>query len=353
MTELRSTRLLLMAASLCVSVAIGLVLSHGESRGAADPGAKRLVIGLSLDTLKEARWQRDRDEFVARARELGAEVLVQSANNDDARQLADVEALVSRGVSVLVVVPHDGTAMAKAVDIAHRAGIPIVSYDRLIRGADVDLYVSFDNVRVGEQQARYLVDHLPAGRKNIVRVYGARSDNNAVLFKEGQDRVIGPLARMGAVTVVHEDWADDWKPEAAKKIVNAAITRHPDGIDGVLASNDGTAAGAIQALLEEGLAGKVVVTGQDADLVACQQIARGTQHMTIYKPIKVLAARAVEAAVRLGRRQVVVAKDSVNNGSVDVPSILVDVVTVTRENLETTVVRDGFHTHEAIFGSAK
>lgn len=340
-----------MVASLCVSVAIGLVLARGGSHGTTETGARKLVIGLSLDTLKEARWQRDRDEFVARARALGADVLVQSANSDDARQLTDVEALVSRGVSVLVVVPHDATAMATAVAVAHRAGIPVLSYDRLIRGADVDLYVSFDNVRVGELQARFLVDHLPPGHTKIVRIYGSRADNNAALFKEGQDRVILPLAKAGSVSVVHEDWAEDWKPEAAKKIVNAAITRNPDGIDGVLASNDGTAGGAIQALMEEGLAGKVVVTGQDADLVACQRIARGTQGMTIYKPISVLARRAAEAAARLGNRQVVVAKESVNNGAADVPSILVDVVTVTRENLDATVVRDGFHRRDEIFGS--
>jgi D-xylose transport system substrate-binding protein len=302
--------------------------------------------------LKEARWLRDRDEFVARARALGADVLVQAANSDDARQLADVEALVSRGVSVLVIAPHDATAMAKAVEVAHRAGIPVISYDRLIRGAGVDLYVSFDNLRVGELQAKYLVDHLPPGHTKIVRIYGSRADNNAALFKAGQDRIIAPLAAKGGVTVVHEDWADDWKPEAAKRIVNAAITAHPDGVDGVLASNDGTAGGAIQALLEEGLAGKVIVTGQDADLVACQQIARGTQHMTIYKPIKALAARAVEAAVRLARHQVVVARDTVDDGKDEVPSILVDVVTVTRENLESTVIRDGFHSHADVFGSS-
>jgi D-xylose transport system substrate-binding protein len=351
MTELRSPRLLIMVASLVVSVAIGVVLSRSGRQGAPN-GTQKLVLGLSLDTLKEARWQRDRDEFVARARALGAEVLVQSANSDDARQLADVEALVSRGVSALVIVPHDGLAMAKAVAVAHKAGIPVLSYDRLIRDADVDLYVSFDNLRVGELQAKYLVGHLPPGPKRIVRIYGARSDNNASLFKEGQDRIILPLARSGMVTVVHEDWAEDWKPEAAKKIVNAAITRNPDGIHGVLASNDGTASGAIQALLEEGLGGKVVVTGQDADLVACQNIARGMQHMTIYKPIRELATRAAEAAVRLGRRQVVVAKDSVNNGRVDVPSVLVDVVTVTKENLRETVVRDGYHEHGAVFGGA-
>lgn len=352
MSDLRYPRLVLMIASLLVSVTTGLVLSRGKTPDAGGKATGKIVLGLSLDTLKEARWQRDKDEFVARAAALGADVLVQAANSDDARQLADVEALVSRGVAALVIAPHDATAMAKAVGIAHAAGIPVISYDRLIRGAPVDLYMSFDNLRVGELQARYLVEHLPPGRRRIVRVYGSRADNNAALFKEGQDRVILPLVQTGAVQVVHEDWADDWKPEAAKRIVNAAITEHPEGIDGVLASNDGTAAGAIQALVEEGLAGKVLVTGQDADLVACQQIARGTQHMTVYKPIKLLAARAAETAVRLARHQVVVARDEIDNGAGRIPSIFVDVVTVTRENLESTVIRDGFHTRQEVFGAS-
>jgi D-xylose transport system substrate-binding protein len=345
-----------MVASFCLSVAIGLVISHGGGDVGAPEAMRRVVIGLSLDTLKEARWQRDRDEFVARAHALGADVLVQSANSDDARQLADVEALVSQRVNVLVIVPHDGTAMAKAVRLAHDAAIPVLAYDRIVRDVELDLYVSFDNVRVGELQARYLVDHLPppgAGRKlRIVRVYGSKADNNSLLFKAGQDRVIQPLVQHGDLTVVHEDWADDWKPESAKKIVNAALTAHAEGFDAVLASNDGTAGGAIQALMEEGLAGKVLVTGQDADLVACQRIARGTQHMTIYKPLRQLTTRAVEAAVSLATRRVIVAKDTVYNGKIDVPSILVDVVTVTRDSLDSTVVRDGFHRHDEVFGGA-
>src|SRR6185503_8221126 len=198
-------------------------------------------------------------------------------------------------------VPHDGKAMAKAVRMAHDAGIPVIAYDRLIEGSDLDLYVSFDNVRVGELQAKYLVDHLPApGHGKLVRIYGAKSDHNAFLFKQGQDRVLDPLIARGDIQVVHEDWADDWKPESAKRIVNAAISAHGPDFDAVLASNDGTAGGAIQALLEEGLiapdggsggagAGKLV-TGQDAELVACQRIARGTQSMTVYKPLRALAS---------------------------------------------------------------
>ena len=142
-----SIRSLLMVVSFVLSVLTGFVISQSQ----VVPSSKtddKIVIGLSLDTLKEARWQKDRDIFVAHARELGAEVLVQAANSDDTTQMQNVEALISRGVDVLVIVPHNGTAMAKAVEKAHEAGIPVISYDRMIKNCDVDVYISFDNVKV-------------------------------------------------------------------------------------------------------------------------------------------------------------------------------------------------------------
>jgi D-xylose transport system substrate-binding protein len=343
-------RILLVVASLVASVLIGLSLARRGPATSAERSDDGVLIGLSLDTLKEARWQADRDRFVKRAEELGARVLVLAANNDDTVQVGDVEKLITNGVDVLVIVPHDGTAMAKAVALAHEAGIPVIAYDRIVRDSDLDLYVSFDNERVGELQARFLVEHLPTpGKGRIVRIYGAKTDNNASQFKRGQDRVLEAYIERGDIVVVHEDWAEDWKPENAKRIVNAAITASGPGIDAVLASNDGTAGGAIQALAEEGLAGKVLVTGQDAEAVALQRIAAGTQAMTIYKPLQTLAAGAAELAVSLAERRIVVAKQTVDNGKVAVPAVLYDVVTVTRDNIVDTVVRDGQASFDEVY----
>lgn len=345
-------RLTLVIFSMFLSLLIGVMLSRQGGGAGANLLRGKRVIGLSMDTLKEARWQADRDLFVARARELGAEVLIQSANSDDVQQIKDVDFLITRKVDVLVIIPHNGAAMAKAVGMAHETGIPVISYDRLITGCDPDLYITFDNVKVGELQARYLVDHLPTpGRGKIVRIYGSKTDNNAFLFKQGQDNVLKPYIERGDIQVVHEDWADDWKLENAKKIMNAAISRLGKNFDAqaVLASNDGTAGGAIQALAEEGLSGKLLVTGQDAELVACQRIALGTQAMTIYKPIRNLARQAAELAVRMANGKPVIANASVNNGQVDVPSAMLEVVTVTRENMIPTVVKDGFHSYDDIY----
>ena len=351
-------RIVLMVVSLVLSVCIGLVLARdgGGGGGAAVRGpaeGKDVTIGLSLDTLKEERWQADRDLFVSTAAALGATVLVQCANSDDTRQMQDVKALLASKVDVLVIAPHDSTTMAASIPQAHAEGVPVIAYDRMIRDADVDLYLSFDNVRVGELQARFLVDRLLARGKRpvkIVRLLGAPSDNNAKMFKEGQDRELAAHVQSGAIAIVHEDWADEWKPENGKKIVNAAITRAGRDIDAVLASNDGLAGGAVQALTEEGLS-NVLVTGQDAELAALQRIAAGVQTMTVYKPVAELTRAAAEAAVKLAKGRPVIARDAVHNGKVDVPSILGNVVVVTRENLVQTVVKDGFHTYEEVYRS--
>lgn len=348
-----SVRTMLMVVSLALSVLIGLVVARGGRAGPSNGPAGKLLIGLSLDTLKEARWQKDQQMFEARCRELGADVKYQSANGDDSQQIRDVQSLLTSGVKVLVVVPHDGQAMAQAVNLAHERGVPVIAYDRLIRDSQLDLYMSFDNERVGELQAKYVVEHLPTpGKGKIVRIYGAPTDNNARLFKAGQDKVLEPLIKSGAIQVIHEDWAEDWKPESAKRIVNAAVTKYGSSFEAVLASNDGTAGGAIQALSEAGLAGKVLVTGQDAELAACQRIANGTQTMTIYKPLKHLAAGAAEMAVKMGQGKPIIANAAVDNGKISVPAVLSDVVVVTKDNLEQTVIADGFVSREEVYRGA-
>ncbi len=347
----------LMIASLCISVGIGWMLARGNtgqaggSRENGGSGTPRVpVIGLSMDSLKEARWQVDRDVITSRCKELGATVQVHAANSDDLQQMRDVESLLTSGVDALIIIPHDATAMAKAVEIAKRAGVPVISYDRLVKDCDLDLYVGFDNETVGELQGKFLVDHLPTpGKGRIVRVYGAKTDNNSQQFKAGQDRALEPYIKSGDIQVIHEDWAEDWKPENAKRIVNAAITNHGRTIDAVLASNDGTAGGAIQALTEEGLAGKVLVTGQDAELAACQRIVAGTQTMTVYKPLKKLATDAAESAVAMARGKPIVARFATNNGKLEIPTLLTPVVTLTKDNMVDTVVRSGFLPYDEIY----
>jgi len=339
----------LVVLSLILSLLIGLTLSSSSSPNTNEEKDKKILIGFSMDTLQEARWKKDRDIFSAKVKDLGADILVTSAKSDDKQQIKDVETLITKGVDVIVIIPHDGKAMAKAVSMAHEAGIPVIAYDRLITESDLDLYITFDNEKVGETQAQYLVDSLPKGKKSkIVRIYGAPTDNNAKLFKAGQDKVINQAIKDGLVEVIHEDWAANWAPGNAKKIMNAAIAKHGTDIQAVLASNDGTAGGAIQVLKEEKIAGKVIVTGQDADLIAVQRIISGQQHMTVYKPIKDIASNAAEIAFKMAQGKPVIARSSIANGKIDVPSVLLEVTVVDKSNIQETVVKDKFHTKKEL-----
>src|ERR1051325_3762687 len=177
-------RVFLVVTSCVVSLITGFILSRGEPSTEGVKTRAQPLIGLSMDTLKEERWQGDRDLFVARARELGAEVLVQSANGDDAVQTKQADNLLTQGVDALVVIPHNGEIAASIVENAKAKGVPVVSYDRLIRNSEPDLYISFDNEKVGELQARYLFERAPKG--NYILVGGAPTDNNAQLLRKGQ-----------------------------------------------------------------------------------------------------------------------------------------------------------------------
>ncbi len=310
-------------------------------------GENKIRIGVSMDDLRLERWQHDRDILVEKASGLNAEVVVQSANGDDQVQFAQCENLISQGIDVLVIIPHNGDTMAPIVAQAHKAGIKILSYDRLITKSDVDYYISFDNIKVGELQAEAVIKAVPEG--NYFLMGGSPTDNNAKLFRQGQMNILQPLIDRKLIKIVGDQWVKDWLPEEAMKIMENALTATGNEIDAVVASNDSTAGGAIQALAAQKLAGKVAVSGQDADLASCQRIVEGTQLMTVYKPIKNLAARAAEIAVAIAKKENVETNGKVDNGKIEVPSILLVPVAVDASNMAETVIQDGFHSKEDVY----
>ena len=345
-------RIGLLIVCLVMSVSLGLLVSNSGSSGSEMTKREgKIRIGFSMDEVRGARWHKDRDSLKKRAAELGAEVVIQVANSDDAKQIQDIQGLVTQEVDVMIIVPHDGAAMAKGVEIAHEAGIPTISYDRLITGTDnLDLYVTFDNVKVGVLQATYLVEALKdVEHPKIVRLFGSKTDNNAFLFKEGQDQVLMPLVEAGKIEIIHEDWCDNWEGTNAKRIVNAAITQHGKDFHGILASADVLSSGAVKALEEEGLSRTILVTGQDADLVACQRIVAGTQAQTVYKPIPELATMAAEMAVKLAQGKPVIVQGGVENGMMTVPMAMAPIMSVTKENMMETVIADGFHSYDDVY----
>jgi D-xylose transport system substrate-binding protein len=321
----------------------------GPDQGKTGRSAKQggpVRIGFSMDTLKEERWQRDKALVEARCKEVGAECEIQVANGDDAVQTKQCDNLLTKGVDVLIVAPHNGQIAASIVEAAHRQNVPVISYDRLIRNSDVDLYVAHQVVKIGQMQAQYALDHAPKG--NYVLIGGSQTDNNALLLMDGQMSVLQPALDRADIKIVTKQFAREWLASEALRITEDALTKNNNDIQAIVASNDGTAGGAISALPPQ-LVGKILVTGQDAALDACQRIAEGKQTMTIYKPILPLANSAVDAAVKLARGEKVETKDTVNNGKKDVPSILHEPQVVDKSNLVNTVIKDGYHKLEDVY----
>ena len=306
-------------------------------------------IGLLMDTLKEERWQRDRDLFLGRAKELRADVLVESAERDDARQLEQAQSLLERGVQTLVVVPHNAEAAARIVEAAKKRSVPVIAYDRLILKADVDLYVSYDNRRVGEQQAQFLRNRAPTG--NYVLLGGAPTDHNASLIREGQLSALEDAIKRGEIRIVADPWTPDWQADAARKLTEAALKKARNQVAAVVASNDITAGAAIEALGAQGLAGKVLVSGQDANLEAVRRIIKGTQTMTVYKPLAPLARGAADAAVRMAKGEKVEGTSIVDNGMKKVQALLLTPIGVHKGLVDQIIIADKFHTREQVYGT--
>ena len=320
--------------------AVGLACAMLFSAGAAHADAKNPKIGFSIDDLRLERWTRDRDYFTQAAEKLGAKVYVQSADASEQRQIAQIENLISRGVDVLVIVPYNATVLNNAIREAKKAKIKVLSYDRLILNADVDAYISFDNTTVGELQARSLVQLKPKG--NYYLLGGAPTDNNAKMLREGQLKVLKPLIDKGDIKVVGQQWVKDWSPSEAMSIVENALTANGNKIDAVVASNDATAGGAIQALSAQKLAGKVAVSGQDADLAAVRRVIAGTQSMTVYKPLKEIASNAARLAVQLVRNEKPAYNAKLANGFKQVDTVLLKPVLLNKSNVD-LLVKDGFY----------
>lgn len=255
----------------------------------------KIKIGFSLGTLKEERWIRDRDILMAKAKE---------------------------------------------------QGVPVISYDRLVLNAPIDLYISFDNFKIGELMANALLKSEKP--KNLLIINGAENDNNTKMIKEGYDKVLEPFLSSGEINIVSEEWSANWLKETAFNIVDTKLQKGIN-IDGVIAGNDSLAQGVIEALSEHRLTNKVKVVGQDADLRACQRIVEGSQYATIYKPIEKLAESAIEMALKLGKKESINLDESIFNGKYTVPYYILTPIAVDKSNMEDTIIRDGFHLREEVY----
>jgi D-xylose transport system substrate-binding protein len=285
----------------------------------------------------------------AAAKAAGIDLRVAVADADMAQQASQVENLIAQGIKVLILAPADASAAASLADKAAAEGIKVISYDRLITNTkNVALYISFDNVKVGELQGQFITKAVPQG--NYIIMSGAPTDNNAKLFKEGAMKYIQPLIDSGKIHVVADQAVENWLPANALNIVENALTASNNKVDAILAPNDGTAGGAIVALQAQGLAGKVVVTGQDSEAAAAKRILAGTQAMTIFKDTRLLGKAAIKDAIEFAKGNTPATNNTVNNGSFDVPSDLLTPYVVTKDNLDKMLIDSGYLTHEQVYG---
>lgn len=310
------------------------------------PMDERITIGFCADNLVIERWQRDQEIFQAKAMKEDVDVIVYNANEDNVTQNKQIRLLIDKKVDVMVVIPYDKDGISDAINDAKKAGIKVIAYDRLINNADIDAYVSFDNVKVGELMAASLTEAVPKG--NYIIINGSPDDNNSSMFREGYMKGLSPFINKGDIRVVAETWAENWREEYAYNTV-IDILKSGRRVDAVIGANDRLAEAAIRALAENGMAGDVYVAGHDADISACQRIVEGTQLMTVYKPIRTLAETAVELAIQFAEDKDVQSNEFIDNGFKDVPYIKLDVLAVTKDTLEETVIEDGFHKKEDIY----
>lgn len=312
------------------------------------PKEKKLKIGFAMDTLKEERWQRDHDAFKAHCEKMNVDCVITIADNKADKQANDVDNLLTQKVDALVIAPHDATQAASMVDKAKAQGVPVISYDRLINSDKIDAYISHQVPVIGRKIAEYALQKAPTG--NYVMVYGASTDNNAVIMKKEQLAVLQAAIDKKDIKIVADNFMTDWRPDEALKMTENALTQNNDDIKAFVVSNDGMAGGVISALEKKGLAGKIIVTGQDAQLDALQRIAEGKQSMTVYKPIAPLANAALESAIKLAKKEKLDTKPFLNDAiKKEVQAILLEVTTVDKANLMETVIKDGWAKFEDVF----
>lgn len=332
--------------ALCAFLAVvfwGCAAPEKEESDVKEDNGK-IQIGICFDSYLIERWERDRDVFVSTAKELGAEVNVQNANGDPLEQIDRIEYLIEKKMDVIVIVGIDSDGLAEVVQKARDAGIIVIAYDRMIHNADVDLYISFDNEKVGTMMGEAMVEAGLSGGK-VLMLSGPTSDNNVEMVNRGFMEVM----ENNNIEVVDIMYADNWKPEYASDY----IYLHPgvlDQVDGIMCGNDSLATQTVRVLAERRKAGTIIVTGQDAELEACQRIVEGTQLMTVYKPVEKQARAAAECAIALAKgEEITQINQTMSDGTYEIPSIVLEPIAVNKENMDEIIIESGFHLRDEVY----
>jgi len=309
--------------------------------------AQDLTVGVSWSNFQEERWKTDEAAIQAALEAAGARYISADAQSSSSKQLSDIESLIASGANALIILAQDSAAIGPAVDAAANEGIPVVGYDRLIEDARA-FYLTFDNMEVGRMQARAVLEQAPEG--NYVMIKGSPTDPNADFLREGQQEVLQEAIDSGAITIVGEAYTDGWLPANAQRNMEQILTAENNEVDAVVASNDGTAGGAVAALTAQGMEG-IPVSGQDGDHAALNRIALGTQTVSVWKDSRELGRVAAEIAVAMAggtaMDEIDGAQSWTSPGGTELDAVFLAPVPITRDNLD-VVVDAGWITQDAL-----
>ena len=310
-----------------------------------------LTVGFLVDSFEVARWQKDKKYFSEKIEELGAKVIVKSANGDEAKQYAQAIELIDQGVKVLVVVASNANTAAAIVREAHKKNVKVIAYARIIKNCDLDYFITFNVEQIGRLQADYIKKNIPNG--NYVLINGDKSDLNALKEHNGVMQSLQPEIEKGNINLVYDGYIEGWSPINAEFTMKKVIEFSNEPIDAVIVGNDGMAGGVYEALAEYGLSGSVLITGLDAEAIALKRILNGDQAMTVYMSIKKLAYANAELAVKLVKNEKITEELSfINNGRANIPSIVLEPQAVDKNNIESTVIAEEYVTKEDIENSS-
>jgi len=308
-----------------------------QTSGVKQPAQEKIRIGWSIDDMRLERWQMDCDAFQQRAKALGAEVIVRDAKGDPDKWVQQSRELLASGIQALVLVGGEPKTEAEIASAAKARNVHVILYEAAVTGAE-DLYIATDERMIGRLQVSTLTDRASTG--NYVILAGPQGQSGS--FHGPQLEALQPFLKDGRIKLVADLNVPGWSATEAYLAMARVLESSHDQITAVVAMNDSIASGAIQALEEHGLAGKVLVSGQDADLTAIIRVLTGTQTMTLYKPILRQAQAAAEAAVSLAKGEPVKPNGEFKFGTIRLPAIYFHPVVVTKDNVKETVIKDGF-----------
>jgi len=331
--------------------------------GGAAPAGEKIKVGLSFSDFATERWKNENDLMTKLLEDKGYEVLSQEANHDVKAQNDQIDNMVSQGVKALIVIAEDGDAVVTSVDKAADAGVIVLAYDRLIKTPKIAAYLSFNNTEVGRQQALGVMKALDIenwdvaanGPARVVMLGGSPTDNNAHLVRAGQEEIIKPYIDAGKVEVAADQWVENWDAAKALALMENILTEQSNDIDAVVASNDGTALGALQAMAAQGLAGKVPISGQDATADGCNSIVKGELSVTVFKDIRQLSPLAVDLVDELlkgqdaGLEKFKLSELTGEDKPGDVACKFLPVQQVTKDNVYDLVVKSGFQPYDDVY----